>query len=385
MNDNYHDRINRILKTVNHQEPDKVPSLTLIGSWPIAYSGSSVAEVENDPNKEVAVFCKPHKEFYTDAVYTAGLYFDSKYARLIGSDGHFIARDGQTIQFKESVPMEAEEYPELIKDPMGFTFNKMLPRRAKKLVAPYPDNYDAIRDFVRHFKQKKEVAARIRQKLRTEYQRPVLSDNYIYPPMDLIFDYYRGFKGISMDLKRNPEELLEAIEALSEFSMKIMDIPSDVETIPEVPFFTTMMHLPTFISPSHFEKFFWPSYEKLCNRAHALGGKVIIFLEGTWELKYDFLNSLPKNFAIGIIGEDNIFEAKKKIGDNITIAGGMTLEMLKLSSKAACIDYTKKLIDECSPGGGYIFSTNRELISGADLKPENLFSVYNYVHDYSSY
>lgn len=385
MSDTYQDRINRIMMTVNHQEPDKVPSFAMIGSWAIAYAGSSALEIENNPDKEVEVFCKPHEKLYTDAVYTAGLYFDSKYARLIGSDSHYISRDGQTVQHKEIVPMESSEYTELIADPMGYTFNKMLPRKAKKLAEPYPDNYYAIRNFLKHFKSKTEVAARITRKLKETYQRPVLAGNFAYAPMDLIFDYYRGFKGMSMDLRRNPEELLEAINAIDDFAVNIMNIPSNAKSVPDFPFFTTMMHLPTFINPKQFEKFFWPTYEKMCNRVHELGGKMIIFLEGNWELKYDFLNSLPQNFAIGIIEKDDIFETKKKIGDNITLAGGMTLEMLKLSSKEKCIDYAKKLVDVCSPGGGYIFGTNRELLSGVDLNTENFFAVYNFVHEYGVY
>lgn len=110
-----------------------------------------------------------------------------------------------------------------------------------------------------------------------------------------------------------------------------------------------------------------------------------MLLEGEWESKYDWLNSLPKNFAVGIVEGDDIFEAKKRIGDNITIAGGMPLQMLKLGKKEECIDYAKKLIDELAPGGGYIFTSSRELLSKGDVNHENLVETHNFVHEYGVY
>jgi hypothetical protein len=36
----------------------------------------------------------------------------------------------------------------------------------------------------------------------------------IQPPMDLIFDYFRGFQGTAVDMRRKPELLEQAVEAL---------------------------------------------------------------------------------------------------------------------------------------------------------------------------
>jgi uroporphyrinogen-III decarboxylase len=94
---------------------------------------------------------------------------------------------------------------------------------------------------------------------------------------------------------------------------------------------------------------------------------------------------LPKGFAIGLVEGDNIFDAKKKIGDNVTLAGGMPLELMKLSTKEKCIDAAKRIIDECAPGGGYIFATSRALLSKGDVNVENLKAVNEFVHEYGVY
>ncbi|MFA0816730.1 MAG: uroporphyrinogen decarboxylase family protein [Anaerofustis sp.] len=385
MENTYQDKVNRILTTVNHKEPDRVPILSMIGTFAISYANSSIQEIEEHPEKEIEVYCKPHEAIYSDATFTCGIISDPKSARLIGSKGHFISEDGQTIQHSEITPMEADEYPELIADPFGYTFNKMLPRKAKKLDEAYPESYNAVRDLIEHMKIKGAVEAQLEETLKEKYQLPVLSKNVVYPPMDIIFDYYRGFKGISLDLRRQPDQLLGGINALEEMANMLMGIAPNAASVPEFPFYPTMMHLPTFISPKQFEKFFWPTYERLFQRLHSLGGKLIMFLEGTWAPKYEFLNSMPENFAVGILEEDDVFEAKKKIGDRLTIAGGMPSDMLKYASEQECIDHAKKVVDACAPGGGFIFSTNRELISKGDVNLNNLIAVNRYVHENAVY
>lgn len=379
MGNTYQEKINRILTTVNHQEPDRVPILSMFETWSVSYANSTIKEIENNPDKEVEIYTKPHKDIYSDAAFNAGLLTDEKSCSIIGCKGHFISEDGQTLQHTEISPMLPEEYPELIKDPIGYMFNTVVPRKAENLAKGYQESYEAIKDLVEHWKYKSAAQAKLNQVLKEEYDMPVLTGNILYPPMDIIFDYLRGFKGISLDLRRRPEELLEGINALEEFANAFMGIPSDAQSVSEFPFFATMMHVPTFINPKQFEKFFWPSYERMFKRVHELGGKHIIFMEGEWAPKYEFINSMPKDFAIGILEDDDVFEAKKKIGDNITIAGGMTSNLLRYSSKDECIDYVKRVLDECAPGGGFILSPNFALLSKNDINVDNLIAVTNYV------
>ncbi|WKY48148.1 uroporphyrinogen decarboxylase family protein [Eubacteriaceae bacterium ES3] len=385
MGDTYEEKIKRIITTVNHQEPDKVPILSLFETYSIAYAGGTVQEMTDHPEKEIEYYCAPHKDIYSDVLLAAGLVFDAKSAECMGSESHFVSEDGTTVQHKEMTPMEADEYPELIADPEAYIFNKMLPRKAKKLAGNNEEKYAAIKALVDHWKMKGMVQGQLIEKLKTEYQLPTMIAGFAYPPLDYIFDYLRGFKGISMDLRRHPKEVEAACEAMYKIADGFMGVPDQVMSVPEFPFYATMMHIPTFINPKQFERFFLPTYEKLIYKIHERGGKLVMFLEGNWESKYDWLNSLPKNFAVGIIEDDDIFEAKKKIGDNITIAGGMPMEKLKLGTKEECKDYAKKLIDELAPGGGYIFSTDRAMLSGGDAKAENLIETFNFVHEYGVY
>lgn len=381
----YDDRVKRILTTSNHEEPDYVPVLSIYGSWAISYAGSTVQEIADNPEKEVEVYCKPHEEIYSDATFTNGLAFDARSAEILGSPGHFISDDETTVQNHETCLMEDDEYPELIKDPYGYSFNKLAPRKNANLNKSPEENYETLKKLVNHWKLKGAAQAKLQETLREKYGLPVITGNFIYPPMDYIFDYYRGFKGTSIDLRRRPQELLEATNALFDLSSELMGIGPDTKKVDGFPFYATMMHMPTFMNPKRFEKFFWPTYEKMWRRVYELGGKLIIFLEGDWENKYEFLNSFPKDFALGILEGDDVFKAKKLIGDKMTIIGGMPLELLRLSTKEKCIDHAKRILDECAPGGGYIFSSTRELLSKGDVNVENLKAVNKFVHEYGVY
>ncbi len=211
---------------------------------------------------------------------------------------------------------------------------------------------------------------------------PVLTGTTIQPPMDLIFDYFRGFRGISVDMRRQPDLLEQAVEALYPYCKALLGIAPGTNSVPQFPCYFTMMHAPTFLNPKQFGRFFWPTYLRMLHIIHDLGGTVMINMEGKWESKFEYINDMPKDFAICMIEADDAFEAKKRIGKNVAVAGGMPIAMLKYNTKQECIDYAKKLIDECAPGGGYIFTTDRHFITGSDIKLENVIALHDFVHNY---
>ena len=44
-----------------------------------------------------------------------------------------------------------------------------------------------------------------------------------------------------------------------------------------------------------------------------------------------------------------------------------------------------KVYDECAPGGGFIFTTDKSLLSTDDCNPENLKAVNAFAHAYGRY
>jgi hypothetical protein len=73
---------------------------------------------------------------------------------------------------------------------------------------------------------------------------------------------------------------------------------------------------------------------------------------------------------------------KKKLGHHVVIEGGVPLSWYLHKSKQECLDLAKKIIDECAPGGGFIFGSGAGSLSGTDLCKENMEAVFQLVHDY---
>ena len=383
MPDDYDARYKRVYDALNHVEPDTVPTMSMIETYAIGYSNTTVDYILSDWSHEVEVFCKPYDRLYADCAYTSGTVLDSKFAELIGSPAHFVSSDGQTIQHLSETTMEADEYDQLIADPEGFMTNVLLPRKAKRLAGTTDEKRAAVFGFLKHLQSKRMVWDTLRERYKDEYSMPVMSaGRSAYPPMDFLFDYLRGFKGTSMDMQRQPEKMIEGINALAGFLNKMLGIPPNAESLTEHPPYATMFHAPTFLSPQQFERFFAPTYDRMVERIDSLGGKLILFLEGSWKTKYDWINRLPRNMAFCILEDDDIFEAKKLIGDNVCLVGGMPLGLLKYGSTEECKEYAKRLIDVCAPGGGYMFSTSKSILSAGDINFENLVATHEFVHEY---
>ena len=54
-------------------------------------------------------------------------------------------------------------------------------------------------------------------------------------------------------------------------------------------------------------------------------------------------------------------------------------------SDISSIEVAKKALDIYAPGGGYIFSQDKILLSAADAAAENLIAVNEYVRDNGKY
>lgn len=379
----YQERVKRFVTTANHQEPDRVPVLSLVETFAISYANSSINECLESHEKEFEVYAKPYEDIYFDGASTFGMNRAMKVQSALGSNAYFISRDGTTLQHEEMCPMNVEEYDEFIKNPIKYTDNVLFKRKYPNLNKPYPQNKEVLKaaafEAANFGKKMADGAIYLKEKLGI----PVTTNNASIVPLDLIFDFYRGFIPTITDLRRIPDKVKEATEVLGDFSLGIAT--GGAAQLSPFPWIFTPLHIPTFLGPKKFAEFYWPSYKKMLMAIHERGGKVCAYLEGHWENYYEYLQELPKSFLIALIEGDDIIEAKKKIGDTITLAGGMSLDKLKCGSKQECIDYAKNIVDHCAPGGGFIFTTNMSLLSGGDVNPENLQAVNEFVHEYGLY
>lgn len=377
----YEERVNRIKTTANHQEPDRVPVIANTLTWSIAYAGSTVQECLDDSEKQVEVYTNKFKDIYWDGTLTEGLIVPLKTLGILGSNTFFVSSDGITIQHQENTPMLEEEYPELIEDPLKFMANKLFPRKFPALHQSYPNNLESLKEATVALADFVQARQKVNAAAQKEYGIVPIAGAKAYAPADVIFDRLRGFKGFSLDMRRCPDKVVAAAEAL--FPMYMQLAASGMAG--DFPYALSTLHAPTFLGPKNFERFFWPTFKKMLLKIHEMGSKTILFMEGNWTPLYDYLNELPKSSAIALLESDDVFEAKKRIGDKLTIVGAVPTSLLKYGSKAECLDFAKRIIDECAPGGGFMLSVEQALLSAGDVNIENLKAVNQFVHEYGVY
>src|ERR1039458_980804 len=115
---------------------------------------------------------------------------------------------------------------------------------------------------------------------------PALRGGMSMAPFDFIGDSLRGTQGVILDMYRQPDKLLAAIDAIAPIVIK-QGIDSCNATG------GVMMHFPlhkgddTFMSDKQFEKFYWPSLKKYADALIAEGIMPNMFGEGRYSRRLD--------------------------------------------------------------------------------------------------
>lgn len=380
----YRSRLKDVMATTNHQEPSRVPVHGDITTWAIAYAGAKTADLLDDPQLLAEKWTSFLDDIYFDTQHSMGLSTPLRMMETLGSEALFISSDGVTIQHQESCQMEASDYPALIDDPKNFLINEYPLKKFPVLNDPSKPRYETLKKCAAQTLNWITANALVEKTAREKYGVFPLATGACraYAPLDVIFDRLRGFKGLSLDMKRCPELVIAACEAI--YSVYIEDT---INGFPgDFPFAMSPLHSPAFIGPKKFEKFFWPTYKKTALEIARRGGKIYQILEGNYRPYYDYFRELPKSTLVcEFENYEDLFIAKKEIGDVATLIGGIPMGMLRHSSVQECIDCAKEIIDVCAPGGGFIYCTGKALLSANDVNVENLKAVNAFVHEYGKY
>ena len=196
-----------------------------------------------------------------------------------------------------------------------------------------------------------------------------------YSPLTVIFTGVRGIRNTLVDLRRMPEKVYAACDAIYEFQMKSFDFNPEDYTQPW-PWAFSCYHPEGFVSPKVFEQIFFKYFKKTMQPFMQKGMKCFLMGEGNFLNTIDCFRELPKGAMIIQLDADDPFAAYEKIGDWCTLMTGITVDRLALSSKTECVDYVKRSFDTFAPGGGFIFHPNAPLMSIKDAKVENVKAVY---------
>ena len=94
------------------------------------------------------------------------------------------------------------------------------------------------------------------------------------------------------------------------------------------------------------------------------------------------MKDVPKGQVVYFFEKQDMKKAKEILGDTACIAGNLDTGLLMHGTPEAVTEETKRLLDICAPGGGYIMSNS---ISLDNCKRENLIAWRQTVSDCGKY
>jgi uroporphyrinogen-III decarboxylase len=178
-----------------------------------------------------------------------------------------------------------------------------------------------------------------------------------------------------------PEKLLAALDALTPLMIN-MGIANAQQTGNPLIFIPLHKGGDGFMSDKQYRKFYWPSLQKVILGLIEGGCVPFPAAEGAYNSRLDVIKDIPKGKTIWMFDQTDIIEAKKIVGDTLCIFGNVSAAMLTLSKPEEVRDYTKKLIDNLAPGGGFVLANG---VFFDDAKPENLNAMVETGLEYGVY
>nr|MDO8109802.1 uroporphyrinogen decarboxylase family protein [Candidatus Sigynarchaeota archaeon] len=122
-----------------------------------------------------------------------------------------------------------------------------------------------------------------------------------------------------------------------------------------------------FMSPKQYKEHVFPWLKRGCAAAHERGAKILLHSDGDLsailddivnDCHVDALNPIEPTTANP---DYSIFDIKKRFGDKLSLVGNVSPVMLATGTISEIEAYTKRLMLEIAPGGGYILASGHTI------------------------
>ena len=408
----YKDRVRRILDAVALKKPDRVPVFPMTGFFPAYADGLTPYDVMYDYDKLMSSFSKYVLDYQPDAhgsvtVSPPGKAHDILDYKLYAWPGHGVPKEA-SYQCIEKEYMTADEYDALIDDPSYFFLTGFLPRimgalDAFKMISPItnmtemyggftgaalipyglPPVQEALKALMdagaEAFKWIGTVAAYGAQMAAAGF--PGFFGGGCKAPFDTIGDTLRGTRGIMIDMYRQPDKLIRAMEQLTPIMVKMGASNAHQNGCPIV-FIPLHKGADGFLSDAQFKKFYWPTLKDLILGLIDEGCIPFPWAEGGYNSRLEVIKDVPEGQVIWGFDTTDMAKAKKTLSGISCVGGNMPISTLSIGSIDDVKNVVKKLVADCADGGGYI------MMSGAvieDVPPENVKAMIDATKEYGVY
>ncbi len=408
----YKARVKRIMDAVEMKKPDRVPVFPMTGFFAAYYAGLTPREVMYDYDKLFSSYKKYMLDFQPDAhgsVTTSppGRSFDILDYKLYAWPGHGVAPE-HSYQAIEGEYMKADEYDALIDDPTYYFISTYFPRifrslDAFKMISPVTNILEMYGGFTgaalvpygltevqKALKALMDAGSEALKWIGTvaDYGADMEANGFpgffgggCKAPFDTVGDTLRGTRGMMLDMYRQPDKVLRALEQLTPIMIKMGASSAKMNNNPIV-FIPLHKGADGFMSDEQFKKFYWPSFKALLLGLIDEGCIPFPWAEGGYNSRLNVIRDIPKGKIIWGFDTTDMARAKEILGDVACISGNMPIATLSVGKPQDVRDIARKLIAQAGKGGGYI------MMNGAvieNVPPENVRAMIDATKEYGVY
>jgi uroporphyrinogen-III decarboxylase len=379
----YQVRLKRFIDAINLSEPDRVPCILPAGYFPAYNYGIDTYTAMYDFDLAAQAWIKFMHEFESDSasgmVINSGILNEILGLKTSKWPGHGLPKDATMHQFVEDEYMKPEEYNLVIKDPSDFClryyiprcvgafegFSKLMPfRNIMGMATSFlsscmnPDvqaAFQSIQEATREMGKNIAASTRVSKEAIALGLPSFSSGTYAHAPFDIFADTLRGTRGITMDMYRQPDKLLEAMDSIIPWILENAFTAAKRSSNPLV-FFALHKGDDHFMSDQQFAKFYWPQFRQVIMGFVNEGFIPLLFAEGSYNRRLDIIQDLPPGSVIWWFDRTDIFKAKDILGKSACIMGNVPTSLMCTCTPEAVREYCRKLIEYCGKGGGYILA-----------------------------
>jgi hypothetical protein len=314
--------------------------------------------------------------------------------------------DDSPHQWVEAEYMKADEYDEFLADPNGFTLTKLFPRMGSGLEGlgqvPIPplhwfsNSYyfqvaanmlalPPLKKVLESLLAAAEAAERHGQ-ANAAYVQDMQALGYpltwaaaIIPAFDVISDTFRSLRGSTLDMYRQPDKLLAAIDVMQEATVGLCMMADAVTGVPRQ-FIPMHKGAGGFMSDEQFETFYWPTFKALIEALIAHGITPMPLFEGDYTPRLKYLAELPPGKVAAHFDKVDRRKFKEICGDTMCFWGNVPNSLLVTGTPRQVKDDVKELIELFGDSGALIIDGPGGIPD--DAKPENVEALAEAVEEY---
>jgi hypothetical protein len=404
----YRERATRIKCSIQMKIPDRVPVIPSVGFFPAHYAGITSQQAMYDIDKACQAYEKYTFDFAPDAhrgPYGLGQVYDTIDYKLYLWPGHGV---GVNLPFQcvEGEYMKADEYDALIQDPSDFWMRVYLPRiigalepfskfspfhrvieiaGVGSLVSQY--GRPEIRAAFEALFKAGEEALKWREALTSSDKSvmaagfPIMRGGHCKAPFDVLGDTLRGTRGIMLDMYRQPDKIIEAMERLTPLMIE-MGVSGARSAATPLVLIPLHKGADGFMSDEQYKTFYWPNLRKVLLGLIEEGFIPLPFAEGSYNSRLEIIRDLPKGKVVWRFDRTDMTKAKEVLGDRACIYGNVPTAILSTGTTDDVKAYCKQLIDVAGKGGGFILSSGASIDTA---KPENVRAMIEFTKEYGIY